>query len=132
LQEEDRHPLTPSRRKDPRVPIGDSIGALSDLVQQGKVRAIGVSEVSAAPVRRAHAVHTVAAIQIEYSLWTRNPEIAVLDACREFGIAFVALSPLARGFLCGALRDPDAELQPRDIRRAMPRFSRENYASSAP
>ena len=66
----------------------------------------------------------------EYSLWTRNPEIAVLDTCRELGIAFVAFSPLARGFLCGALRDPAAELEPRDIRRAMPRFSPENYASN--
>jgi hypothetical protein len=67
-------------------------------------------------------------VQTEYSLWTRNPEIAVLDACRELGVALVAFSPLARGFLCGALRDPAAELEPRDIRRAMPRFSPENYA----
>jgi aryl-alcohol dehydrogenase-like predicted oxidoreductase len=115
-------------RKDPKVPIEDSVGALADLVRLGKVRAIGVSEVSAATLRRAHAVHPVAAIQSEYSLWTRNPEIAVLDACRELGIAFVAFSPLARGFLCGALRDPAAELEPKDIRRAMPRFSSENYA----
>lgn len=114
-------------RKDRHVPIEDSIGALSDLVQQGKVRAIGLSEVSAATLRKAHAVHPVAAIQSEYSLWTRNPEIAVLDACRELGIAFVAFSPLARGFLCGALHDPAAELEPRDIRRGMPRFSSENY-----
>jgi aryl-alcohol dehydrogenase-like predicted oxidoreductase len=112
------------------VPIEDSIGALSDLVRQGKVRAIGVSEVSAATLRRAHAVHPMTAIQTEYSLWTRNAEIAVLDACRELGIAFVAFSPLARGFLCGALRDPAAELEPRDIRRGMPRFSSENYASN--
>jgi aryl-alcohol dehydrogenase-like predicted oxidoreductase len=115
-------------RKDAKVPIEDSIGALSDLVRQGKVRAIGVSEVSAATLRRAHAVHPVAAIQSEYSLWTRNPEIAVLDACRELGIAFVAFSPLARGFLCGELRDPAAELEPKDIRRAMPRFAPDNYA----
>ena len=117
-------------RKDRHVPIEDSIGALSDLVQQGKVKAIGVSEVSAATLRRAHAVHPVAAIQSEYSLWTRNAEIAVLDACRELGIAFVSFSPLARGFLCGALRDPATELEPRDIRRRMPRFSSENYASN--
>ena len=117
-------------RKDRHVPIEDSIGTLSDLVQRGKVRAIGVSEVSAATLRKAHAVHPVAAIQSEYSLWTRNAEIAVLDACRELGIAFVAYSPLARGFLCGALRDPTAELEPRDIRRRMPRFSSENYASN--
>jgi aryl-alcohol dehydrogenase-like predicted oxidoreductase len=117
-------------RRDPRVPIEDSIGALAGLVGEGKVRAIGVSEVSAATLRRAHAVHPVAAIQSEYSLWTRNPEIAVLDACRELDIGFVAFSPLARGFLCGALRDPDAELEPRDIRRAMPRFSSANYAAN--
>jgi aryl-alcohol dehydrogenase-like predicted oxidoreductase len=115
-------------RKDPRVPIEESIGALADLVRQGKVKAIGVSEVSAATLRRAHAVHPIAAIQSEYSLWTRNPEIAVLDACRELGIGFVAFSPLARGFLCGALRDPARELEPKDIRRAMPRFAPEHYA----
>ena len=114
-------------RKDPKVPLEDSIGALSDLVRQGKVRAIGLSEVSAATLRTAHAVHPIAAVQSEYSLWTRNPEIAVLDACRELDIAFVAFSPLARGFLCGALRDPAAELEPKDIRRAMPRFAPENY-----
>lgn len=115
-------------RKDPKVPIEDSIGTLSDLVGQGKIRAIGVSEVSAATLRTAHAVHPIAAIQSEYSLWTRNPEIAVLDACRELGIAFVAFSPLARGFLCGGLHDPVTELEPKDIRRAMPRFAPENYA----
>jgi aryl-alcohol dehydrogenase-like predicted oxidoreductase len=117
-------------RKDPNVPIADSIGALSDLVQQGKVRTIGLSEVSAATLRQAHAVHPVTAIQSEYSLWTRNPEIAVLAACRELGVTFVAFSPLARGFLCGELRNPDAELEPRDIRRAMPRFTAENYATN--
>jgi aryl-alcohol dehydrogenase-like predicted oxidoreductase len=114
-------------RMDRDVPIEESIGALADLVREGKIRAIGLSEVSAATLRRAHAVHPVAAIQSEYSLWTRNPEIAVLDACRELGIAFVAFSPLARGFLCGTLRDP-AELEARDIRRAMPRFDSENYS----
>jgi aryl-alcohol dehydrogenase-like predicted oxidoreductase len=113
-------------RMDRSVPIEESIGALADLVREGKIRAIGVSEVSAATLRKAHAVHPVAAIQSEYSLWTRNPEIAVLDACRDLGIAFVAFSPLARGFLCGTLRDP-AELEARDIRRAMPRFYSENY-----
>lgn len=117
-------------RMDRRVPIEESIGALSDLVRQGKVRAIGVSEVSASTLRKAHAVHPVAAIQTEYSLWTRNAEIAVLDACRELGIAFVAFSPLARGFLCGTLRDPAAELDLRDIRRRMPRFFAEHYASN--
>jgi aryl-alcohol dehydrogenase-like predicted oxidoreductase len=114
-------------RLDPKVPIEDSIGALAGLVRQGKIRAIGVSEVSAATLRRAHAVHPITAVQSEYSLWTRNPEIAVFDACRELGIGFVAFSPLARGFLCGELRDPAAELEPKDIRRAMPRFNGENY-----
>jgi aryl-alcohol dehydrogenase-like predicted oxidoreductase len=115
-------------RKDPNVPVEDSIGALADLVRQGKVRTIGLSEVSAATLRAAHAVHPVTAIQSEYSLWTRNPEIAVLDTCRELGVTFVAFSPLARGFLCGELRNPAAELEPRDIRRAMPRFAADNYA----
>jgi aryl-alcohol dehydrogenase-like predicted oxidoreductase len=114
-------------RLDPRVPIEESIGALAELVRRGKIRAIGVSEVSAATLRRAHAVHPIAAVQSEYSLWTRNPEIAVLDACRDLGIGFVAFSPLARGFLCGELRDPAVELEPKDIRRAMPRFDPENY-----
>ena len=114
-------------RLDPNVPIEDSIGALAELVRAGKIRAVGMSEVSAATLRRAHAVHPITAVQSEYSLWTRNPEIAVLDACRELGIGFVAFSPLARGFLCGALRDPAAQREPKDIRRAMPRFDRENY-----
>ena len=117
-------------RKDPKVPVEDSIGALADLVRQGKIRAIGMSEVSAQTIRKAHAVHPIAAVQSEYSLWTRNPEIAVLGACRELGIGFVAFSPLARGFLCGRLRNPADELEPRDIRRAMPRFSPENYAKN--
>ncbi|MDP1086580.1 aldo/keto reductase, partial [Klebsiella pneumoniae] len=73
----------------------------ADLVREGKIRSIGLSEVSAATLRRAHAVHPIAAVQTEYSLWTRNPEIAVLDACRELGVSFVAFSPVARGFLCG-------------------------------
>ena len=113
-------------RMDRNVPIEESMGALADLVREGKIRAIGLSEVSAATLRKAHGVHPVAAIQSEYSLWTRNPEIAVLNTCRELGIAFVAFSPLARGFLCGTPRDP-AELEARDIRRAMPRFYPENY-----
>jgi hypothetical protein len=82
---------------------------------------VGLSEVSAATLRRAHAVHPIAAVQTEYSLWTRNPEIAVLDACRELGVAFVAFSPVARGFLTGTLRDV-AALDAKDIRRTMPRF----------
>jgi aryl-alcohol dehydrogenase-like predicted oxidoreductase len=114
-------------RWDKRVPIEDSVGAMSDLVREGKVQAIGLSEVSASTLRRAHAVHPIAAVQTEYSLWTRNPEIAVLDACRELGTAFVAFSPLARGFLSGELRDVGT-LGANDIRRAMPRFQPDNYA----
>lgn len=116
-------------RWDKQVPIEDSVGALSDLVREGKIRAIGLSEVSAPILRRAHAVHPIAALQTEYSLWTRNPEIAVLDACRELGIAFVAFSPVARGFLCGELTDVTT-LHEKDIRRAMPRFTPGNYAAN--
>jgi len=116
-------------RWDKRVPIEDSVGAMADLVQAGKVRIIGLSEVSAATLRRAHAVHPVAAVQNEYSLWTRNAEIAVLDACREIGAAFVAFSPVARGFL--TREPPDvATLDAKDIRRGMPRFHPEPYAAN--
>jgi aryl-alcohol dehydrogenase-like predicted oxidoreductase len=116
-------------RWDKKVPVEDSVGALADLVRAGKVRSIGLSEVSAATLRKAHAVHPISAVQTEYSLWTRNPEIAVLEACRELGAVFVAFSPLARGFLCDALHDVSA-LDAGDIRRAMPRFSPENYAAN--
>lgn len=116
-------------RWDRRVPIEDSVGAMADLVRQGKVRAIGLSEVSAATLARAHAVHPIAALQTEYSLWTRNPEIAVLEACGRIGAAFVAFSPLARGFLTGKLRDVTT-LGEHDIRRTMPRFAAEAYASN--
>jgi aryl-alcohol dehydrogenase-like predicted oxidoreductase len=115
-------------RWDKKVPIEDSVGALSDLVRAGKIRTIGLSEVSASTLRKAHAVHPVTAVQTEYSLWTRNPEIAVLDACRELGVTFVAFSPVARGFLCGEL--DIAALDPKDIRRAMPRFAPDNYAAN--
>ena len=117
-------------RWDKSVPIEDSVGALADLVRAGKIRAIGLSEVSAATLRRAHAVHPIAALQSEYSLWTRNPEIAVLAACRELGVSFVAFSPLARGFLAGALPDQAAidALPEKDIRRPMPRFAPEHFA----
>jgi aryl-alcohol dehydrogenase-like predicted oxidoreductase len=117
-------------RLDKRVPIEDSVGAMADLVREGKVRALGLSEMSAATLRRAHAVHPIAAMQSEYSLWTRNPEIAVLDACRELGVGFVAFSPLARAYLCGTLHDPSTELEAGDIRRGMPRFNQENYAKN--
>ena len=116
-------------RWDQRVPIEDSVGAMSDLVREGKVRTIGLSEVSAATLRKAHAVHPITAVQTEYSLWTRNPEIAVLDACRDIGAAFVAFSPLARGFLTGTLRDVST-FGERDIRRSMPRFEPVNYAAN--
>jgi aryl-alcohol dehydrogenase-like predicted oxidoreductase len=116
-------------RWDKKVPIEDSVGAMSDLVRAGKVRSIGLSEVSAKTIRKAHAVHPISAVQTEYSLWTRNPEIAVLDACRELGATFVAFSPVARGFLCDALHDVTT-LDAKDIRRNMPRFSPENYAAN--
>jgi len=115
-------------RWDKKVPIEDSVGALSDLVRQGKIQTIGLSEVSAATLRKAHAVHPITAVQTEYSLWTRNPEIAVLDACRELGTTFVAFSPVARGFLCGEL-DLNA-FDAKDIRKSMPRFAPANYASN--
>ena len=114
-------------RWDKTVPIEDSVGEMSRLLSEGKVRALGLSEVSAATLRKAHAVHPISAVQTEYSLWTRNPEIAVLQACREIGAAFVAFSPTARGFLTGTLRDVST-LDAKDIRRGMPRFAPENYA----
>lgn len=116
-------------RWDQSVPIEDSVGALGELVDAGKIRAVGLSEVSAATLRRAHAVFPITALQTEYSLWTRNPEIAVLDTCRELGTAFVAFSPVARGFLPGTLRDVSA-FDAKDIRRAMPRFAPANYAEN--
>jgi aryl-alcohol dehydrogenase-like predicted oxidoreductase len=103
------------------------MGALADLVRAGKVRTLGLSEVSAATIRRAQAVHPIVAVQSEYSLWSRNVELGVLRACRDIGAAFVAFSPLARGFLTGTVRDVGA-FEPKDIRRAMPRFEPETYA----
>jgi aryl-alcohol dehydrogenase-like predicted oxidoreductase len=113
-------------RMDPNVPIEESVGALAELVQAGKVKAIGLSEVSGATLRRAHAIHPIAALQSEYSLWTRNAEAGSLAACRELGTTYVAFSPVARGFLCGAVRDMSA-LPPKDIRHAMPRFQGEAF-----
>ena len=115
-------------RWDKKVPIEDSVGALSDLARAGKIRTIGLSEVSAATLRKAHAVHPIAAVQNEYSLWTRNSEIAVLDACREMGVAFVAFSPVARGFLSSEI--DLGTLPSTDFRRTMPRFTPENHASN--
>ena len=116
-------------RWDRRVPIEESVGALADAVREGKIRAIGLSEVGADALRRAHAVHPIAALQTEYSPWTRNPEVAVLDACAELGTAFVAFSPVARGFLADGVHDVGA-LAEHDLRRTMPRFTGENFAAN--
>ncbi len=118
-------------RWDKQIAIEESVGALSRLVEAGKVVSIGLSEVSADTLRRAHAEHPISALQTEYSLWTRNPEIAVLEACRELGTAFVAFSPLGRGFLTGAMRDVSG-LEEKDIRRNMPRFEADNFARNLP
>lgn len=113
-------------RRDFTVPIEDSVGALADLVKEGKIGSIGLSEMSADTLRKAHAVHAIAAMQTEYSPWTRQAEIAVLDACRELGTTFVAFSPVARGALANGVSDP-ASLEEKDIRRAMPRFMGDNW-----
>ncbi len=115
-------------RWDKAVPIEDTVGAMSDLVCQGKIQTIGLSEVGEVALRKAHAVHPIAALQTEYSLWTRDAEIAVLKATQELGIAFVAFSPVARGFLCG-LRDV-THLDAKDIRRGMSRFQGDNYTEN--
>lgn len=117
-------------RWDKTVPIEESVGALGDMVAAGKVRAIGLSEVSAATLRRAHAVHPIAAVQNEYSPWSRNVELGVLEATRELGIALVAFSPVGRGFLAGGV-GPDTVFAEKDIRRAMPRFEPDNLARNA-
>ena len=125
----DRIDLLYLHRWDKSVPVEDSVGAMADLVRTGKARRLGLSEVSAATLRRAHAVHPIAAVQTEYSLWTRNPEIAVLAACREIGAAFVAFSPVARGYLTSSPPDP-ARFDRRDLRRAMPRFQPEHWGAN--
>jgi aryl-alcohol dehydrogenase-like predicted oxidoreductase len=111
-------------RWDKKVPIEDSVGALSDMVRKGYIRAIGLSEVGAQTLRKAHAVHPITAVQSEYSLWTRDPEIAVLQACKELGVGFVAFSSVARKFF-GGLTDVNT-LDAKDIRRTMSRFQGEN------
>lgn len=113
-------------RPDPATPIEESAGALARLIEQGKIGGYGLSEMSTDTVRRAAAVHPVTAVQNEYSPWTRNPEIGLLEACRELGTTFVAFSPVGRGALAGGLRDPST-LAKGDIRLAMPRFSPENW-----
>src|SRR5438094_2816710 len=114
-------------RIDPIVPIEETVGAMGELVRQGKVRHLGISEAGAATIRRAHAVHPLSAVQIEYSLWTRDIEAEILPLCAEFGIGFVAYSPLGRGFLTGGVTGLDG-LRDGDARRRMPRFQPENLA----
>src|SRR6185436_13547573 len=113
-------------RVDQTVPIEETVGAMKELVEQGKVRHLGLSEASPETIRRAHAVHPITALQTEYSLWTRDPEDAVLPTVRELGIGFVAYSPLGRGFLSGAITSPD-DLAEDDFRRNNPRFQRGNF-----
>lgn len=117
-------------RWDKAVPIEESVGALGDLVASGKIRAVGLSEVSAATLRKAHAEFPITAVQSEYSLWTRNPEIAVLQACAELGVAFVAFSPVARGFLTSAPPDV-ATFDATDFRKNMPRFAPDTFATNS-
>ncbi|ABF46465.1 MULTISPECIES: aldo/keto reductase [Deinococcus] len=113
-------------RVDPDTPIEETVGAMAELVHAGKVRFLGLSEASAATLRRANAVHPITALQSEYSLWTRDPEEEVLPTCRELGIGFVAYSPLGRGFLSGQFRSPE-DLPADDFRRHNPRFQGENF-----
>jgi aryl-alcohol dehydrogenase-like predicted oxidoreductase len=112
-------------RVDPEVPIEETIGAMGFLVEQGKVRYLGMSEAGAATIRRAHATHPITALQNEYSLWTRDPEDEILNVCRELGIGFIAYSPLGRGFLTGQVKSL-GELAPDDFRRISPRFQGQN------
>ena len=109
-------------RVDPKTPIEDTVGALAELVAEGKVRHIGLSEAGPATIRRAHAVHPIAALQTEYSLWTRDPEAELLPLLRELGIGFVPYSPLGHGFLTGTIRSPE-ELADDDWRKTNPRFT---------
>ena len=113
-------------RVDPNVPIEDTVGAMAELVQQGKVRYLGLSEAAPATIRRAHAVHPISALQTEYSLWSRDPEDEILPTLRELGIGFVPYSPLGRGFLSGQFAKPE-DLAEDDYRRQSPRFQGENF-----
>jgi aryl-alcohol dehydrogenase-like predicted oxidoreductase len=113
-------------RADPTTPIEESVGAMAQLVAEGKVRHVGLSEVSPASIRRAHAVHPIAALQSEYSLWFREPETTVLPVCRELGIGFVPFSPIGRGFLAGNVTDVES-LPADDLRRRVPRFLGDNF-----
>ncbi|MET9735462.1 aldo/keto reductase [Streptomyces sp. NPDC006458] len=125
----DRIDLYYQHRVDPDVPIEETVGALGELVAEGKVRYIGLSEASAETIRRAHAVHPITAVQSEYSLWSRDVEAEVLPACRELGIGFVPYSPLGRGFLAGRFSSPD-ELDANDWRRENPRFQDANLEAN--
>jgi aryl-alcohol dehydrogenase-like predicted oxidoreductase len=116
-------------RIDQKVPVEESVGALADLVAAGKVKTIGLCEMSTATLRRAHAVHPITVVQSEYSLWTRNPEARVLPLLRELGIGFVPYCPLGRGFLAGTIRDA-GRLGEKDLRRTMPRFKEENFEAN--
>lgn len=118
-------------RVDPDVPIEETVGAMADLVQAGKVRTLGLSEVAAPTLRRAHAVHPIAAVQSEYSLWSRDPEAAILPTCRELGIGFVPYSPLGRGLLTGTIKDRES-LGADDFRRTLPRFEAANLSANRP
>ena len=113
-------------RVDPRTPIEETVGAMAELVKEGKIRFLGLSEAAPETIRRAQAVHPIAALQTEYSLWTRDPEDELLELTRQLGITFVAYSPLGRGFLTGALKSPD-DLAPDDWRRKNPRFQGDNF-----
>lgn len=113
-------------RVDPQVPIEETVGAMAELVAAGKVRHLGLSEAAPATIRRAHAVHPITALQTEYSLWSRDPEDGILATCAELGVAFVAYSPLGRGFLSGQIRSL-ADLAPDDYRRSSPRFAGDNF-----
>lgn len=114
-------------RVDPNVPIEDTVGTLGELVKEGKIRYVGLSEAGSETLRRASTVYSIAMLQTEYSLWTREPETDVLPTCRELGISLVAYSPLGRGFLTGAFQKPE-DLAPDDFRRYVPRFQGENFA----
>lgn len=113
-------------RVDPNTPIEETVGEMARLVEEGKVRFLGLSEASVATIRRAHSVHAIAALQTEYSLWSRDPEDEILDVCRELGIGFVPYSPLGRGFLTGQIKSFD-DFAPDDFRRLSPRFQGENF-----